>query len=420
MSTKLHLAPVTATLAVERSPLLKALQRLQAVIPKRCPKPVLTGAWLEAGGGWLRLRGTDGELAVYRQLPATGDLPPTLVPCEELIRRVKAAKQPTCQLGLSDDARQLHVNGGRVDHAIETLEVADFPVVPDAYAGDTLAVDAAEFMTAAQIAATAIAREPSRYAIDGVLLESDDRGTHLVATDGRRLVVTELRACQSEFAGAVVLPSRLLRLADRLTARDTDHLVVAVDRPADAESDALPARVFIAGPDWLISTFACEGSFPVWRDVVPASASRFAVDRAVLLETLQEVAEATTLANPMVRLSFGKHQLQLAAHAPERGSAQATLAAEYLGGGDPEIQTAFNPGYLLNALRTLTCPRVVCDLEQNHYGCDHSVIGRPVILATDHDPATRWIIMPVDAGLEPTPANLGSNYPEHLMAEAST
>jgi len=39
-------------------------------------------------------------------------------------------------------------------------------------------------------------------------------------------------------------------------------------------------------------------------------------------------------------------------------------------------------------------------------------------LYAEHDPATRWVVMPVHAGFEPTRANLGSNFPAYLAEEA--
>lgn len=280
-----------------------------------------------------------------------------------------------------------------------------------------LTVDAAEFVTALPVALTAAAQESSRYAIDGVLLEADDHGARLVATDGRRMVVTELRQCQGDFRGQVILSRRLLQLAERLTGRDADHLVVSIARPK-ASKDTDPAgQVFVAGPDWLLSTHECEGSFPRYRDVLPESHSRFAIGRAALIETLTEVSLATTLDRKAVGVDLYADRVGLSADAPGVGTAEAQLAAEFLGGGDSEIHTGFNPAFLLDALRTLPGEHIILDVAQNIFGCDRSVIGRPALLYTEHDPLTRWIVMPVNAALPVTRANLGSNYPEDLEGE---
>lgn len=419
MLMKLQPIIETAALVVNRAALLNLLKRAQRVVPKRFPKPILTCVRLEALDGYLRACATDGELSLYTHMPIEGDLPAVVVPCDELIRRLKASKAPECSLRVAEDTGELHVNGGRVEHALCTYDPPDYPVVASEYAGDGITVDAAELVTALKVCAVATTKEPSRYAIDGVLLEYDGKGTRLIATDGRRLVVTELRMCDGDLDVKAILPSRLLHLVERLTERDVDHLVVAVSRDKNEKGDELPGRIYVAGPDWLVSSYECDGSFPVYRDVVPRSYSRFSVELADLVETLSEVALATNLESRMVCLDLYAGQLHLSATAPGVGTAEADLGAEFLGGGDSEIHTAFNPSYLLDALKTLDGDRVVIDVDQNGFGSDRSVFAKPALLYAEHDPVTRWVVMPVNAGFEPTRATLGSNYPEHLDEEAS-
>ena len=45
------------------------------------------------------------------------------------------------------------------------------------------------------------------------------------------------------------------------------------------------------------------------------------------------------------------------------------------------------------------------------------VFGKPALIYDRYNTVVRWILMPVNAGLEVTRENLGSNYPEHLDAE---
>ena len=138
-------------------------------MPARFPKPILTCVRLEASDGLLSLQATDGELSLYAHLPVDGELPACVVPLAELIRRLKASKHPTCSLSLSDDGQHLVINGGRVEHALQTFDPADFPVVPSQLNGDSIEVDAAELVHAVKVASHAVAKEPSRYAIDGIL-----------------------------------------------------------------------------------------------------------------------------------------------------------------------------------------------------------------------------------------------------------
>ena len=57
---------------------------------------------------------------------------------------------------------------------------------------------------------------------------------------------------------APVLPAD--READR--SRDTDFLALAVHRQQAEKGGTLPGRIFAAGPDWVLSTYECDGQLP--------------------------------------------------------------------------------------------------------------------------------------------------------------
>jgi DNA polymerase-3 subunit beta len=408
----------TACVTVTRASLILALDRARQVVPSRFPKPILTCVRLEASEDLLRIQATDGELSLFTHVPAEGELPACVVPCTELARRLKTSRQGECSLTLSEDGQQLILNGGRVEHALRTLPPEEFPVVPVQYEGDAIEANAAELVRALKVTGVGVAREPGRYALDAVLLESGEEGTRLVATDGRRLVTVELREAD-ELDGKALLPQRFCRLIEKFTARAADFLVLAVQRRPDEKGETLPGRIFAAGPDWLLSGFESEGRFPVYRDVVPRNHSRFAINRTALLETLQEVALAVHEESRMVRVDLYADRVRLMAQAPEVGMSEAGLPAEFLGGSDPEIHTAFNPHFLMDAIKTIESDEIVIDVAQNGYGSDRKVFAKAALLYARHDPSVRWVIMPINPGLEPTRENLGSNYPENLKDEAA-
>ena len=64
--------------------------------------------------------------------------------------------------------------------------------------------------------------------------------------------------------------------------------------------------------------------------------------------------------------------------------------------------------------KSLTGDMLIIDVDQNGFGCDRKVFGKPAIIYAEHDPATRWVVMPVNAGLPATHENLGSNFKDEL------
>ncbi|KKK96116.1 hypothetical protein LCGC14_2666000, partial [marine sediment metagenome] len=145
-------------------------------------------------------------------------------------------------------------------------------------------------------------------------------------------------------------------------------------------------------------------------DAVPASQSKFVIDRGSLIEALKEVALATTEDPRAVRVDLTPDLVRLSAESPEYGKSEDRVPAEFLSGGDSTIHTAFNPAYLLDALKSLDGEQVVIDIGQNGFGYHGKVFGKPAILYTHGNEATRCVVMPVNAGLPATRENLGSNY----------
>jgi hypothetical protein len=121
-----------------------------------------------------------------------------------------------------------------------------------------------------------------------------------------------------------------------------------------------------------------------------------------------------------VAITLRPRSIELSASTPETGRTTAKLPARFLGGGDRVIHTGFNPEYFLEAIKTLTGPRVIIDVGQNGYGkLDGRVFGRPALLYSSDQPGTRWLVMPVSMNFPATREYLGSNFPEELAAEES-
>ena len=399
-------------LFADRKALLHALGRVGRVVPNNGSKPILQGVRVEAADGALRLTATDLDVSLTTLVEVDGELPACLVSCQELTRRLKASKADVCSISLNGKQHKLIVNGGAVEHRLHTMDLAEFPVVPDHSQGTHLTLDGQELRSALTTTLIGTAREPTRYAIDGVLIESDDEGARLVATDGRRLATVALSPLEQEFSGQAILPSRLASLITKLIDRKSeDHIRLSIHQHPEEDGQKQPSDVYVAGRDWLLTSQELEGHFSVWRDVVPESHSRFLVDRQALLDTLDEVAVATNEEARGVQMDMRPRSVRLSARAPGLGESSGTVRARFEGGGDHRIITGFDPNLLRDAVRSLSGDRIVIDIGQNLLDrTSNTVRGRPALIYSATSQAVRWVIMPINTGLKPAPETLGSNF----------
>lgn len=389
------LAEMTTNLTLDRKQLAAALDRVKSVIPSRTAKPILQGVRLHAADGELQLAATDLDVSVVVCVPVEADLPVCVVPCGELVRRVKSGRSVECRLQLNVETDTLSINGGCAEHRIRTLDRAEFPVIADKSGGTPVHVEAEELKQALATVLVATARDATRYALDSVLLESDETGVRWVATDGRRMVIRELANVDAAFRGKALLPRRFVDLAKKLIDAKHDEVVAAfVQRNAEPEDH--PAGLFIAGPDWMLSSKEPESRFPEYWNVVPKGGSRIIDDRKQLLTTLDEVALATSLDNSSVRVKLMSDAIEMSAKSAELGESSGSVHAAFAGGGDDRIVTAFDPRYLRDAVRTLQGDRIVIDVQQNKLcKTSNTVMGHPALLYDADSPRTWSVVMPV-------------------------
>jgi DNA polymerase III subunit beta len=408
-------APPHPGVRLARKKLLAALEQAAAVVPGRSCKPIYTAVRLECPPeGPLEIRATDGEIMFQAAVDAAGVLAGCVVPCHELIRRLRASRETDTVLCVRNAGKRLIVNGGRVEHALHTLPLDEFAPALGFAASARLTFPASVLRSAIGVTKLAMARDASRYAISGLLLEADSAGIRLVGTDGRRLVVAELGGAQKSFEGRIILPARFVKLIEKFSPADDSVIEVAVKNNVSDKGEKLSSDVEVTAPDWILTCRELEGTFPLYREVMPKSESRFACDKALMVETLKQVMLATSDTARAVGLSLRARSLELSASSPETGSATAKLPARFLGGSDKLIHTGFNPDYLLEAVQTVPGERAVIDVGQNGYANDQTVYGKPAIVIADGNDSVRWVLMPLNMGYPATQEYLGSNYKPEL------
>ena len=126
---------------------------------------------------------------------------------------------------------------------------------------------------------------------------------------------------------------------------------------------------------------------------------------------MNEILLATNETSRVVQLDLSPRRVQFVAQSPELGESRAKLPARFLGGGDGTIHTGFNGKILREILQSLAGKHLVFDFGQNGCGADGKPFGKPAMIYPASDPSVRWVLMPINLGLEPTPANLGRTIP---------
>ena len=343
-------------LICDRGALVELLNLASGVIVARTPKPALTCVKLTAAGDALTAVATDLEVAVRAsttkvEISTAGE---ALIPADKLSQIVRESVDPTLEIEVAEDAAEIRAQDARFK--VYGSPVTEFPPVPEFTGEPDFEVTASELHRLISQTVFATARENSRYAINGILLEREGNKLVVVATDGRRLAMSKgtCKAAKTGEAGkhAAIVPTKALTIILRLFADGDQKVRVKV-----AEN-----QILFASDDAMLASNLVEGNFPPYRDVIPKDADKKAtLPTAALASAVRRAALLTNEESKGVRLSFSADGLTLSSRAPEMGEAEIKVELPRYD-GDP-LDIGFNPQFILDALKVVDAAEVALDLK---------------------------------------------------------
>jgi DNA polymerase III subunit beta len=361
----------------DRGVLAEALNIASGVVLSRTPKPVLLNVKLTAADGVLTLAATDLEVAVHLALSQVEvqEEGAALLPADKLSGIVRESADPTLTIRTEDDTA--HVTGSDSHYKIFAQSVDEFPPV-EPFKGDAdFEIGAGHLLDLVNRTVFATARETSRYAINGVLVEREGKKLNMVATDGRRLALAR-GACSSASKDNVecIVPTKALNLLGRLLNDPEETVRVKI---ADNQAHFATDRA-------TLTTNLVEGNFPPYKDVIPKEQDRKAVFATDMLSSaVRRAALLTNEESKGVKFSFRTDKLQLSSRAPEMGEAEVTVPIESYSGD--AIDIGFNPQFVTDALKVVDANQVSIELKAPN---------KPGTLRVGTD--FLYVVMPVSLG----------------------
>ena len=363
----------------DRGALLETLNIVSGAVVSRTPKPVLTCVKLSADDSSLTLSATDREVSVQVSTPRVevSEGGEALIPADKLSQITRESLDPT--LTIESDKEAVHIRGQDAHFKVFGYAPTEFPGVPTFDGNPDFEMTERELGQLIHRTLYATARENSRYAINGVLVEREKNKIHVVATDGHRLALAR-GDCQSGEAetNSAIVPTKALNMLQKLLG-DEDNMV----RVKVADN-----QILFATGDAVIASNLVEGNFPPYKDVVPKDGDKKAtLGTDVLISAFRRAALLTNEESKGVKMSFngeaGAGGLKLMSRAPEMGEAEIDVeCGEYDG---ESIDIGFNPAYVLDALKVIETDKIQLDMKAPN---------KPGVIRTG--PNFTYVIMPVN------------------------
>lgn len=361
-------------LTAPREEILAPLQSVIGVVERRQTMPVLSNVLVAARNNRLSLTGTDLEVELVctrdLQVQQAGEI---TVPGRKFLDILKALPDGV-EVTISTDGDRLVIKAGRSRFTLATLPAAEFPLVDEINAQQTLKLPHAEFRRLIDKTHFSMAQQDVRYYLNGMLLEAEGKQLRAVATDGHRLALCETSMeIASRSKQQVIVPRKgVLELQRILGAEGEIEVAIGTNH----------IRAQIGGIRF--TSKLVDGRFPEYGRVIPANASRIIdADRDILRHSLQRTAILSNEKYRGIRLNIKPGILTLQAHNPEQEEAEDQIEVGYEG---EEIEIGFNVNYLLDALAAIDTDRVQIGLTDANSSC---------LIMAPGSSAARYVVMPM-------------------------
>ncbi|PFG21148.1 DNA polymerase III subunit beta [Serinibacter salmoneus] len=326
---------------VERDVLAEAVTWTARSLPNRPSIPVLAGIRLEASAsGVLSLSAFDYEVSAVCEVAAEVTEVGTMLVSGRLLAEISRSL-PAKPVEVSLEGTRVVLTCGSSRFTLLTMPIEDYPKLP-ALPPASGTIDAGVFAQAVAQVTIAASKDETLPLLTGVRLEIEDDTLTLLATDRYRLAMREIPwhpATTGVSASALVRARTLSEVAKSLTSSGS----LSLSLPTGVGTEIVG---FEAGGRRTTSLLV-DGEYPPVRRLFPESTTSHAVvPTAALIEAARRVALVAERNTP-IRLEFSEGQAILEAGQGE--DAQASEAVEAQLDGEA-ITTAYNPGYLLDAL----------------------------------------------------------------------
>ncbi|MEV6873619.1 DNA polymerase III subunit beta [Amycolatopsis sp. NPDC051128] len=310
--------------------------------------PARSGLRLRADAAGLRVAGSDPDLTVRFDCPATTHTDGSVVvPAAPLAETLKMLDTELVRLVVEGSRLALRLDNARFALPLLSSGAA----APDASLTRVSEVDGTAFASALRIVAGTAAKDDPLPLFTGVRLQAGDRLT-LTASDRYRMAVARL-PLRAPGSLDVLVPAVLLTEAAR-QARGVVGLHLG------------PGRFGLSWEGGLVGTAVLDAGF-LSEESIPSGAvdTTVSLDADALAAALRRVGVYAE-DRRVLTLEVGDAQVRLASARQDTGEAEETLKADVLGG---RTSPSFQARYLLDALQAFTGERVVLSIQPGMRAC---------------------------------------------------
>lgn len=346
-------------------------------VSSRPQLPILSGVLLRAVGDEVSMIATDLEVSFWVSLSAkVEEEGEVVVPAKLFSELVSSFPSGNVTISVEKNVIKIEVDG--ISSEIVGQSADDFPSIPRA-SKPQVVLKSGDFRQRVDRVCVSAARDDTRPVLTGVLWSIKGDKVSLVATDGYRLSVDEMKLSKTELDSEtrLILPARSLQEVSKMLGEmGTDSFSLEFDKEHQ--------QVIFKVGEIEVASRLIAGEFPPYQQIMPNTYSSKAVFGKV--EILEGVKRASLFARDnanIVKLQMDKGEVVVKAESSQIGGSMSKVEASVEG---EEVVVAFNARYLLDYLATCTSEKVIWETEGEL---------KPSVFKSEEEDSWLQVIMPV-------------------------
>tara|TARA_B110000003_G_scaffold276571_1_gene324004 strand:+ start:1426 stop:2565 length:1140 start_codon:yes stop_codon:yes gene_type:complete len=347
---------------INRDHFSSGLQLVTSVVGARKTMPILQNVLLEAKEGLVRLTTTNLDLGARCSVKADVNEEGSItLPVKEIGRIVRELADMEVSVETSDNSKATISTRGSIFNVIG-MDSKEFPPLPELEGQKEFSLERNEVISMLKSVSYAQSVNEERYMLKGVFFQFSKEKLSLVATDGRRLAVTNRAITVNEGdGGEFILPSLTVTEIEKLPDIGKDINISFTDRQVAFElkvENSEEANNGFMESVYLVSKVV-EGKYPNYKQVIPKDDFNSAeIERELMQEC---VHRAALVSDEKVTLRIKPEEMEITGQSVV-GDACESMPISYKG---EEAAVSFNPRFLLDPLKSITKDKISLEFRDD-------------------------------------------------------
>src|SRR5229473_3614283 len=247
-------------LTISKEQIINGLQAVQNVVSTRTTLPILSNVLMRAEADKLEFTATDLDVTIACAVEAKVKKPgASTVPVKRLFGIVRELSNSEIDLEV-DEKNACTIRSGPSFYKINGLSADEFPPLPKFKEDKKIVLPQEKIRGMMKKTSFAISTDESRYVLNGIFFSLKEHKLTMVATDGRRLALTDEDVDVSEKSqGEFIIPAKAVNELNRLL-QEKGELEIRC-----SENQAAFELKDDKGFSILITTKLIEGNYPNYR-----------------------------------------------------------------------------------------------------------------------------------------------------------